>query len=189
MYVYIFDFGDQIKIGKTKDVDHRRNVLEKESGRKVVQQFSIETDGKYESLMHKMLNDYRGVGEYFTYPYKESVSLLQIFIKNKIVPDEKLKSDSFLLSMDYCDRIQILVKEKSIKENNDISLEAFLETLDIDYNDFFRDRKKKAKLLEDLAKIAQTLGISIEYLVTGNEPDVAPIIWQLESALEELKKL
>jgi hypothetical protein len=65
MNIYIFDFGNQIKIGQSGNVKQRLRNIETQSGREAVQHFTIKADGKYESLMHKILSEYRGVGEYF----------------------------------------------------------------------------------------------------------------------------
>jgi hypothetical protein len=48
MNIYIVDFGDQIKIGKTQNVYQRLRKLETQSGKTSVQHFRIEVDGKYD---------------------------------------------------------------------------------------------------------------------------------------------
>jgi hypothetical protein len=66
-----------------------------------------------------------------------------------------------------------------------------LESLGVDYSNFFDERKKKIVILEDLVEIAKALGVTVEYLITGelDKTDTTVIIQKLESALEELKKL
>jgi hypothetical protein len=192
MYVYIFDFGDQIKIGQAINVGRRLHTIEMASGRKIVKSFSIEADGDYERLMHKKLVDYRVLGEYFNYPYEEAVGLLKNIVASKVIEQERdTKKEPPLLPLDYFDRMQSLVTEKSLKEKTNITIKVFIESLGINYNEFFNDRKKKITLLEDSVEIAKALGITVEYLITGesDKPDTTPIIHKMESVLEELKKL
>jgi hypothetical protein len=158
----------------------------------VIRPFSIETIGEYEHLMHKKLVDYRLTGEYFNYPYEEAVILLKNLVESKIIEKEKnKKNDLPLLPMDYFDRVQMLVTEKSKKERINITLQGFLESLQIKYADFFTDRERKISLLEDTVEIAKTLGVTVEYLVTGEleKPDVSSIIQYLELSIEHLRKL
>jgi hypothetical protein len=186
MYVYVLDFGDQIKIGQANNVNARIRTLEMQSGRKVLQQFSIEADGKYELFMHKQLVDYRGVGEYFDYPYEEAVLLLCDFVEKKIL--DKKPESVLEFQMDFYDRVQILVKEKVDKP-----LKAFIESLGINYNYYNADRQlDKLPKANESVKIAQALGVTVEYLVTGvkpDKPDITPVIRKLESALEEMRRL
>ena len=192
MYVYIFDFGDQIKIGQASNVVRRLHTIEMVSGRKVVRPFSIESDGAYERLMHKKLVDYRVMGEYFNYPYEEAVKLLKQLVASRIIEQQRDKNqDSPLLPMDYFDRVQTLITKKGLRDKTNMSLKVFLESLGVDYSNFFDERKKKIIILEDSVEIAKALGVTIEHLITGelDKTDTTVIIQKLESALEELKKL
>jgi hypothetical protein len=192
MYVYIFDFGDQIKIGQASNVARRLHTIEMASGRKIVRPFSIESDGAYERLMHKKLVDYRVIGEYFNYPYEEAVKLLKQLVTSKVIEQKRDKNqDSPLLPMDYFDRVQTLITKKGLRDKTDMSPKVFLKSLDIDYSKFFDDRKHKIAILEDSVEIAKALGVTVEYLITGelDKTDTTVIIQKLESALEELKKL
>jgi hypothetical protein len=96
MNIYIFDFGNQIKIGQTGNVKQRLRNIETQSGREAVQHFSIKADGKYESLMHKVLSEYRGVGEYFAFPFEYAVSILKSLVKFEFAKDVKKGSQLFL---------------------------------------------------------------------------------------------
>jgi hypothetical protein len=192
MHVYIFDFGDQIKIGQASNVARRLHTIEMASGRKVVRPFSIEADGAYERLMHKKLVDYRVMGEYFNYPYEEAVKLLKQLVASKVIEQKREKSqDSPLLPMDYFDRVQTLITKKGLRDKTNMPPKVFLESLDIDYSKFFDDRKHKLVILGDSVEIAKALGVTLEYLINGelDKTDTTAIIQKLESALEELKKL
>ncbi|MDR1219677.1 MAG: GIY-YIG nuclease family protein [Treponema sp.] len=192
MHVYIFDFGDQIKIGQASDVARRLHTIEMASGRKVVRPFSVEADGEYERLMHKKLVDYRVMGEYFNYPYEEAVKLLKQLVASKAIEQKRDENqDSPLLPMDYFDRVQTLITKKGLRDKTNMPPKVFLESLGVDYSEFFDDRKYKMAVLEDSVEIAKSLGVAVEYLVTGelDKTDATDIIQKLESALEELKRL
>jgi hypothetical protein len=94
--IYIFDFENQIKIGQTGNVKQRLRNIETQSGREAVQHFSIKADGKYENLMHKVLSEYRGVGEYFTFPFDFAVSILKSLVRFEFAKEVKEGSQLFL---------------------------------------------------------------------------------------------
>jgi hypothetical protein len=96
MNVYVFDFGDRIKIGRAGDVKTRLRNIEFQSGQKAVNQFSIEADGRYEILLHKLLSEYRNIGEYFTFPFVYAVSLLKSLIRFEFAKEVKQESQLFL---------------------------------------------------------------------------------------------
>jgi hypothetical protein len=192
MYVYIFDFGDQIKIGQASNVARRLHTIEMASGRKVARPFSVEADGEYERLMHKKLVDYRVMGEYFNYPYEEAVKLLKQLVASKVIEQKRDENqDAPLLPMDYFDRVQTLITKKGLRDKTNMPPKVFLESLRIDYSTFFDDRKYKMAVLGDSVEIAKALGVTVEYLITGelDKTDATDIIQKLESALEELKRL
>jgi hypothetical protein len=94
--VYVIDFGNKIKIGQSISVKSRIRNIENMSGCRAVGHFSIETDGRYETLMHKLLSEFRGVGEYFEYPFEYAVSLLKSLVKNRFSSEIKDDSQLFL---------------------------------------------------------------------------------------------
>jgi hypothetical protein len=136
--------------------------------------------------MHKRLVDYRGVGEYFDYPYEEAVFLLRDFVEKKTLDKKPESVPEF--QMDFYDRVQILVKETTDKP-----LKDFIESLNINYGNYNADKQlDRLPRANESVKIAQALGVTVEYLVTGvkpDKPDIAPVIRKLESVLEEIKRL
>ena len=96
--------------------------------------------------------------------------------------------------MDFYDRIKNLVKEAGS------TIEGMLDTA-FEKNDpdkltlgSYNTLRRRGNLprANQAHKIASTLGVSVEYLVTGAEPgklDTAPIIAHLEAALDDLKRL
>jgi hypothetical protein len=94
--IYIFAFENQIKVGQTGNVKQRLRNIETQSGREATSQFSIKADGKYENLMHKILSEYRGVGEYFTFPFEHAVSILKSLVRFEFAKEVKEGSQLFL---------------------------------------------------------------------------------------------
>jgi hypothetical protein len=94
--VYIFDFGSCIKIGQSGNVKRRLRDIETQSGREVIQHFSVETDPRYENLMHKILSEYRGIGEYFAAPFDFAASVLKSLVKFDFIREVKPESQLIL---------------------------------------------------------------------------------------------
>lgn len=67
--------------------------------------------------------------------------------------------------MDFYNNVKKLVKAKT-----DLTLRAFIEGLGINY-DTYNGQKRYSNLprADEALKIAQGLGVSVEYLLTGNE--------------------
>lgn len=63
--IYIFDFGNRIKIGKADDVKKRLRQIESSAGERTINQFSVKTIKETERIIHDSLKKYRTVGEYF----------------------------------------------------------------------------------------------------------------------------
>lgn len=71
--------------------------------------------------------------------------------------------------MDFYDRIKDLVKT-----NTSQTLKVFVESLDMNYDTYNGQRRYGNMLRADEAvKIAAALGTSVEYLVTGKEPNIS----------------
>jgi len=69
--------------------------------------------------------------------------------------------------MDFFDRVKELVKK-----NTHLTLESFIQSLGLNYGTYHTQRKAGNILRADEAlKIAQALNTSVEFLVTGNEPE------------------
>jgi transcriptional regulator with XRE-family HTH domain len=92
--------------------------------------------------------------------------------------------------MDFFDRVKALNKEKT-----NMTLKTFVESFGINYDTYNSGRRMgNLPRADETVKIAAALGVSVEYLVTGTDPDAAkpdttPIIADLEHALDKLKKL
>ena len=93
--IYIFDFGNQIKIGQSSNVKQRLRNIETQSGREAVNKFDIKADQRYENLLHKILSEYRTIGEYFNFNFDIAVSILKSLVRNDFIKDIKPDSQLF----------------------------------------------------------------------------------------------
>ncbi|MBR2329572.1 MAG: GIY-YIG nuclease family protein, partial [Clostridia bacterium] len=63
--VYIFDFGDRLKIGYSTNVAQRLSAIESASGAKAKRTYIVAGTRQTEQATHKYLSAYRIRGEYF----------------------------------------------------------------------------------------------------------------------------
>jgi hypothetical protein len=92
--VYVMDIGDQIKVGRTANIEQRVKQIEMAGGRKVRRVFNVPADSIYETLMHEQLDQYRTVGEFFTYSYDDAVALLQKLIAENMAEKARLAKEA-----------------------------------------------------------------------------------------------
>jgi len=89
--VYILDFGNRIKIGRTKNIEQRIRTLENAVGEKAGQVFYLETDGIKEKLLHHYLQEHRTIGEYFTCSFDTAKTALENIVNEPINADRQIK--------------------------------------------------------------------------------------------------
>jgi transcriptional regulator with XRE-family HTH domain len=69
--------------------------------------------------------------------------------------------------MDFFDRVKDLVKQKTT-----FTLRAFIESMGLNYETYYSGKRRVTLPRADEAqKIAAALGTTVEYLVTGKEPE------------------
>jgi hypothetical protein len=69
--------------------------------------------------------------------------------------------------MTFYDRVKELVKKST-----SLTLESFIQSLDINYGTYHTQRKAgNLPRADEALKIAQALNTSVEYLVSGTEPE------------------
>lgn len=89
--------------------------------------------------------------------------------------------------MDFYENVKQLVK------TNNLTLRSFIESLGINY-DSYNSCKKYNNLprADEAVKIAQALNTTVEYLVTGNKPDLSSetksLINELEMTINKYKQ-
>lgn len=64
--VYVFDFGDMVKVGYTTELRERKRNVQHEAKKKIKREFSIPAKIDVEQLAHAELGKYRIKGEYYS---------------------------------------------------------------------------------------------------------------------------
>lgn len=91
--VYIFDFGDKIKVGRSSDVHKRMRTIECHSGVRAKNVYAVDGDIEIEQFVHSLL-DNRLVGEFFAFPFDEAKAILDKVVSGEIpMPPKKEKSE------------------------------------------------------------------------------------------------
>ena len=86
--------------------------------------------------------------------------------------------------MDFYERTKTIVKQ------NNLSLLAFLESLDINYESYKSSKRlNNLPRADEAVKIAKALNTSVEYLVTGEEPAIDKKKIIAEYLTEQLSEL
>lgn len=83
--VYIFDFGDKLKIGYSTNVLQRLSTIESASGAKAKQTFSVDGTREIEQAAHYYLREYRIRGEYFNCDFETARKAVNGIIQGEIV--------------------------------------------------------------------------------------------------------
>ena len=91
--IYILDFGNRIKIGKSNRPLQRIKAIENAAGEKFKQMFYLETEITKEKILQTYLQEYRTVGEYFTCSFDIAKSALQDILDGKIKIERKRKAE------------------------------------------------------------------------------------------------
>ena len=81
--------------------------------------------------------------------------------------------------MDFFDRVKELAKK-----NTTLTLRAFIESMGLNYETYYSGkRRENLPRADEALKIAQALGTTVEYLVTGNAPESSAA----DEALEDIQ--
>ena len=96
--VYIFDFGDKIKVGFSTDVQKRLRTIELSSGIKAKQFYAVDANTKIEHIVHSWLEN-RLEGEFFAFPYEQAKNILDDVVQNKIT---ELRTQKYIIKATKC---------------------------------------------------------------------------------------
>jgi plasmid replication initiation protein len=106
--VYILDFGNRIKIGRTKNISQRIKTIENSAGEKIKQVFFLETDAVKEKILHSYLQEYRTIGEFFTCSFEIAKTAFQNIVdeqaKNLISTGVKKRKSHAIIKHNYLTR-------------------------------------------------------------------------------------
>jgi transcriptional regulator with XRE-family HTH domain len=77
--------------------------------------------------------------------------------------------------------------KKLVKERTKLTLRDFIESLGINYETYNSTRRyHNLPRADESVKIAQALGVSVEYLVTGTEPGNAAPVEKIQSLARQI---
>ena len=74
--LYVADFGNMVKVGRSVDVKRRVRNLETGSGRECNAYIVFAGKGHLEQAVLKTFKDSRGIGEYLNMPYEDAIVLI-----------------------------------------------------------------------------------------------------------------
>lgn len=83
--VYIFDFGNKLKIGYSTNVPQRLGAIESASGSKAKQIYTISGTRQIEQAAHYHLREYHIRGEYFNCKFEVAKQALNGIVSGEIV--------------------------------------------------------------------------------------------------------
>ena len=76
-FVYVFDFGDMVKVGYTTDLKTRKTSVQSVLKKKAIRVFSIPASIEVESLAHETLEPFRVRGEYYGCSFSDACSAVE----------------------------------------------------------------------------------------------------------------
>lgn len=77
-YVYVFDFGDMVKVGYTKDLKTRLTSIQCQLKKKACDTFSILATKDIEAKAHDRLAQYRINGEFYNCTFKNACEVVSV---------------------------------------------------------------------------------------------------------------
>jgi len=167
--IYILDFGNRIKIGKSNRPLQRIKTIENAAGEKVKQMFYLETESTKEKILQTYLQEYRTVGEYFTCSFDIAKFALQDILDGKIKIERKRKAEIKEPTRKYAkrksnmaisyDRLWKLLIDKKLKKT-DLKSMASLSP-----NTLAKLGKDEIVDMQSLLKICDALNCSLNDIV------------------------
>lgn len=151
--VYIFDFGDKIKVGFSTNVKKRLRTIELSSGVKAKQVYAVDASRWVEKESHKLLTN-RLEGEFFAFPFDKAKSIVDKFVQE----EQKLNSTKAKYSsMNITTKIKLAITYAKISE---AELARRIGTS----SQALGQRLKTGKFTsEELEKIASVIGAEYTY--------------------------
>lgn len=160
--VYVLDFGDFIKIGRTIRIRDRINAIQSSLKKRVVKHSVIECPcyGNTEYLLLEKLSPYKIKGEYFSYPYEDAVFMLL-----ETAAEVEKNREEARFNMTIQEKIGVLMVRRggiSAAELSRKLQEAGLKKLS---PQTLSNRMKRGKFTNaEIQKIAEVLNCEVELL-------------------------
>lgn len=100
--VYVFDFGDMVKVGYTTDLKTRKTSVQSVLKKKAIHVFSIPASIEVESLAHETLEPFRVRGEYYDCSFSDACSAVESAaetVKKRPLIDETNENEKIKFTM------------------------------------------------------------------------------------------
>ena len=162
--VYIFDFGDRIKVGYSTNVKRRLRTIELSSGQKAKNVFVVNGGKDIEFLAHAWLTN-RLEGEFFAHPYTDAVELVQKISVGEITkppfqPKRAQEQGGFMYNPP-----DVVISIKKMAKTKNIPIKDMLSGVGLGINTLSHMNHGKAIAFDSLARIADYLDCSVDYLL------------------------
>jgi len=164
--VYILDFENMIKVGRSRWPKDRVKQIERDTGQKVTRYSVIPCNAStVEWEMLSQLSDYRIAGEYFIYPYENAVFLLL----ETVAKYEKKRKEADL-AMTIQEKIKVLMVRRGDISAAELSRKLQAKGIALSPQSL-SNRLKRGKFSDyEIQKIAEVLNCDVEL-----PPPPAPI--------------
>ena len=100
-FVYVIDYRDKVKVGRTQNLQRRIRQLETGAGTAIERYFYISASSTLETAVHRELKAKRDIGEYFTCSFSEALSAVLRF-----APHYGAENNGFIVSPTLTNKIK-----------------------------------------------------------------------------------
>ena len=162
--VYIFDFGDKIKVGRSSNVQRRLRTIECSSGVKAKNVYTIDGGREEEHLAHSLLEN-RLEGEFFAYPFDSAKEILDKIASGEI--QVARRSETLYVPLSMGRKVKIMLKHR------DMSVTDLANKLGTTRQNLTNKFKRDNFSEKEIAEIADALNCefigTLKMLDTGEE--------------------
>ena len=120
-WVYVFDFGDMVKVGFTTDLKARRIQIQSDLKRKAVNVFAVPAPIEVESIAHEELAPYKVQGEYYSCPFSVACSAIKAAKKEHSQSSNAETKFTLRLRSSIAKKIEYIADYYSRSNNQQIS--------------------------------------------------------------------
>ncbi len=99
-YVYVFDFGDMVKVGYTSDLKTRQITIQSNLKKKAVNVFSVPGSRADEALAHEKLEPFRIRGEFYDCDFSKACAVVEAATNEPANQQEEVETAKFTMVMD-----------------------------------------------------------------------------------------
>ena len=150
--VYIFDFGDKIKVGYSTDVKKRQRTIEFSSGVAAKRVYVVNAGRNVERLLLGSLQN-RLLGEFFAFPFEDAVRVLDGIVATQVNTGTRKKCESSA----FVDGIKSIMKHENLSVTDVARLTK--QSPQSLYNKIARNKLNS----NDVEKITSALGYKVSF--------------------------